>query len=101
HLCGNLRHFIGLELGGIAYTLDREREFDTVHLPLAVLMEEVDLARQAVERTLETLPPERLIAPYPLKVLDKEWATGDFLLHLYGHLNYHLGQIDYHRRILG
>lgn len=100
HLCGNLRHFIGHELGGIAYTRDREREFGAAHVPLAELLEEVELARYAVELTFEALSAERLSALYPLKVLEREWETGEFLLHLYGHLNYHLGQIDYHRRIL-
>jgi len=27
-------------------------------------------------------------------------TTGDFLLHLVAHLTYHLGQVDYHRRLL-
>jgi len=27
-------------------------------------------------------------------------TTEYFLLHLLGHLNYHLGQISYHRRLL-
>jgi hypothetical protein len=27
-------------------------------------------------------------------------TLGYFLIHLYGHFNYHLGQINYHRRLL-
>lgn len=101
HLCGNLRHFVGHVLGGITYTRDREREFGARDLPLAELLHEVALARSAVDQTFAALADVQLNAPFPLRVLDREWATDEFLLHLYGHLNYHLGQIDYHRRILG
>lgn len=101
HLCGNLRHFVGQALGGTGYTRDREREFAARGLPLAELLHEVDLARSAVDRTFAALSAEQLNGTYPLRVLDREWGTEEFLLHLYGHLNYHLGQIDYHRRILG
>jgi uncharacterized damage-inducible protein DinB len=101
HLCGNLRHFVGHLLGGIVYSRDREREFGARDLPLAELLHEVELSRSAVDKTFVTLSSDALKAPYPLRVLDREWSTDEFLLHLYGHLNYHLGQIDYHRRIMG
>jgi len=37
---------------------------------------------------------------YPEVVLGAATSTQEFLIHLYGHLNWHLGQIDYLRRIL-
>ena len=100
HLCGNLRHFVGHLLGGIAYSRDREREFGARDLPMTELLDEVEVTRDAVDKTIAALSDVQFSAPYPVRVLDKEWATDEFLLHLYGHLNYHLGQIDYHRRIL-
>ncbi len=37
---------------------------------------------------------------HPELVLEKNTSSHDLLVHLHGHLNYHLGQIDYLRRIL-
>ena len=40
HLFGNLRTFIGFDLGWIPYTRDREREFAAKGVSRAVLLEE-------------------------------------------------------------
>ena len=37
---------------------------------------------------------------YPEVVLEKALSTHAFLIHLYGHLNWHLGKIDSLRRAL-
>jgi uncharacterized damage-inducible protein DinB len=42
---------------------------------------------------------QMLIEEYPMSI-PFDYSTREFLLHLYGHLNYHLGQINYLRRIL-
>jgi hypothetical protein len=36
----------------------------------------------------------------PKETLGYPMTTSYFLMHLYGHLNWHLGQINYHRRLL-
>lgn len=36
----------------------------------------------------------------PENVLGEPLTNRQFVIHLYGHLNYHLGQIDYLRRTL-
>jgi hypothetical protein len=100
HLCGNLRHFVGHVLGGLPYTRDRAHEFGARGLTKAELLAEVESTQHDVAYALARLAPELLEAPYPVRVLDREWNTGSFLLHLYGHLNYHLGQLDYHRRMI-
>jgi uncharacterized damage-inducible protein DinB len=41
-----------------------------------------------------------LNAIYPQIVFEKEMTTGFFLVHLATHLAYHLGQINYHRRLI-
>jgi len=99
HLCGNLRHFVGHVLGGLAYTRDREHEFGARDLTKAELLAEVERTQHDVAYALARLTPEQLEAPYPQRVLERDWNTAAFLLHLYGHLNYHLGQMDYHRRM--
>lgn len=100
HLCGNLRHFIGHTLGGQAYVRDREHEFSARGLTRAELLAEVDRMRMEVLGTLAALEPTALAHTFPQHLMDREWRTDELLMHLHGHLNYHLGQLDYHRRIL-
>jgi uncharacterized damage-inducible protein DinB len=100
HLCGNLQHYIGANLGRIAYVRNRDNEFAAKGLSKAQLVAEVQKTRQTVRESLETLKPSVLESEYPEKVYDYPMTTGYFLIHLTAHLNYHLGQINYHRRIL-
>jgi uncharacterized damage-inducible protein DinB len=100
HLEGNLREFVGRQLGGIAYTRERPLEFSTKDLPVGDLA-----ARMAA--LIETIPPvvagldaDRLETPFPYEVQGELLPTRQFLIHLHGHLTYHLGQINYLRRIL-
>lgn len=99
HIAGNLQHFIGAVLGKTNYVRDRENEFNARDISRDELLAEIDRARKAVEDTLNTLEPTILSTRYPIDVFGHETQTGYFLIHLRGHLAYHLGQISYHRRI--
>ncbi|MBX9928816.1 MAG: DinB family protein [Gemmatimonadaceae bacterium] len=99
HLEGNLRHFIGAVLGGTGFVRDCEAEFALRDLPRAELAARLSTARGEVESTLRALAPERLNERYPLAVGGMQPPTDAFLIHLAAHLTYHLGQIDYHRRL--
>lgn len=101
HLCGNLQHYIGANLGRISYVRNRDNEFAAKGVSKAELIAEVQKTRQTVKESLETLKPSILETEYPEKVFDYSMTTGYFLIHLTAHLNYHLGQINYHRRIIG
>ena len=100
HAAGNIQHFIGATLGHSGYQRDREAEFSRRDLPRTALAAEIEKAVQAVDRALPGLTPEQLYAPYPLLIAGRRVRTLDFLVHLATHLSYHLGQVDYHRRIL-
>ena len=100
HLEGNLRDFIGRQLGGVAYTRQRELEFsskDAGREELAARLEEV---QELVYGTVAGLAAEQWEEIYPINVLGVELTTRQFLLHLYGHLSFHLGQVDYLRRVV-
>ncbi len=99
HLAGNLRHFFGSVLGGTDYVRDRDAEFSSKYVPRAQMLAEVDAALTDVLSTLEILSEEDLSKLYPIEVFGKPMSTGFFLTHLATHLNYHLGQINYHRRL--
>lgn len=100
HLAGNLEHFVGAVLGGTGYVRDRGAEFATRDLARAELRRRIEAAAKSVDATLAQLAPEQCEAEYPVPVGGRTLGTGDFLVHLAAHLAYHLGQIDYHRRML-
>jgi hypothetical protein len=101
HLCGNLRHFIGGVLGASGYVRDRETEFAREGVGRAALIGEIDATLTDVKSTLAGLTDEVLASDYPIDVFGKgPFKTDWFLVHLATHLNYHLGQLDYHRRFL-
>ncbi|CCH52134.1 hypothetical protein BN8_01108 [Fibrisoma limi BUZ 3] len=100
HLIGNLNTYIGKQLGGTNYVRDRDAEFSTKHVPRAELLAGLTTTSEVVSRTLSALPDDSFNEPYPEEVLGYPMTIHYFLTHLSGHLNYHLGQIDYHRRLL-
>ena len=100
HLVGNINHFIGKILGGTDYVRNREAEFADKDVPRTVLVGMVEETIQVVAASLQKVSPEQLQEPYPLEVFGYPMTTEFFLVHLAMHLDYHLGQINYHRRLL-
>ncbi|MGK2935879.1 MAG: DinB family protein [Gemmatimonadaceae bacterium] len=100
HLAGNLEHFISSVLGRTGYVRDREAEFTTRDLTRAELRGRIEAAAKSVDATLARLAPEQWEAEYPVPIGGRKVGTAAFLVHLATHLAYHLGQIDYHRRML-
>lgn len=100
HLAGNIQHFVGAQLGGSGYVRDREREFAVRDLAAAEVLAEVRAARDAVEATFAGMPDARLDEPWTGGgPLGDDATVGFMLLHLSGHLMYHTGQVNYHRRL--
>lgn len=100
HLVGNLQYYIGTKLGGTGYVRDRPAEFARRDRTRADLIAAVEETRAIVRATLASLPEAELDGEFPEVVAGVHLTTGDFLIHLTGHLAYHLGQIDSHRRLL-
>lgn len=100
HLIGNLNHFIGAILGKTGYVRDRDKEFSTQHVPRPELLASIEKTKHLVNRTLQDLSTEKYNSLYPIEFLGKNMMTDQMLLQLLTHLNYHLGQINYHRRLL-
>jgi len=53
-----------------------------------------------LDKVMKSMADEELEEEYPLLVLKEKTSTGYFLFHLSSHLGYHLGQINYHRRLI-
>ncbi len=100
HICGNLQHFIGALICNTGYVRKRELEFSRKNIPVKEMVAEIDKTLQIVQKTLNELKEENLKEKYPVNVFGYEMNTKFFLTHLTTHLNYHLGQINYHRRLL-
>lgn len=100
HLIGNLNAFIGAEFGKTGFVRHRELEFTTKDIPQASLVKQVEDTIQVVEHALNQITEEELENEYPVQVFAEKMTTGFFLVHLAAHLGYHLGQINYHRRLL-
>ena len=100
HLIGNLNNFIGSELGKTNYSRNRPLEFSLKHIPKTELIEKIEETILVLNKTLETVTPEILQQEYPILVFESKTTTEFFLVHLSTHLDYHLGQINYHRRLL-
>lgn len=100
HLVGNLNGFIGSELGNSGYVRQRDLEFSLKNIPREELIEKIEAAITVVTQVVEQLTDEQLISEYSLLVFKEKTTTQYFLVHLAMHLTYHLGQINYHRRLL-
>jgi len=100
HLVGNLNTYIGAEIGKTGYVRNRPLEFSLKDIPQSELISKIEDTILVVNNALDSLHEEDLKKTYPQIVFEKEMTTGFFLVHLATHLGYHLGQINYHRRLL-
>lgn len=100
HLIGNLNSYIGATLGQTGYVRDREGEFSLRNFTKAELLQQIDDTSAVVRRSLGQLTEAELEQEYPFLVFAEKTSVGFFLIHLSTHLSYHLGQINYHRRLL-
>jgi hypothetical protein len=100
HLEGNLRHYIGHHVAGVAYTRSRKQEFSQTGMTREELRGRVEDLSRTIPGILAGLSDADLSRTFPEIVFSGPLSTSQFLIHLHGHFNYHLGQIDYLRRIL-
>lgn len=100
HLVGNLNHFLGATIGGTGYIRDRDNEFSSGEVSKEQLVKEIEKAMAVVKDSLSKLDSDGLAKTYPIQFQNQDVSTEYVLSYLLGHFNYHLGQIDYHRRLL-
>lgn len=100
HLVGNIRHYLGAKLGDTGYVRDRAAEFASRDVPRAEILARIEEARAAVRAAAARTPDERQEEDFPEVIAGVRVATGEFLVHLVSHFTYHLGQLDYHRRVV-
>ena len=100
HLIGGLNYLIGTNLFHTGYVRNRDAEFTTKGIEKEQLMEQLKELNSMIGKAISSLTEEKLDSSFPI-FFDKENATVNYvLIQLLLHLNYHLGQINYLRRIL-
>ena len=100
HLVGNINGFIGAQMGKTGYIRQRDLEFSLKNVPRIELIKKIDDTILMVDTVLGTISAEQFEALYPIEVFGHPMTTEFFMVHLAAHLDYHLGQINYHRRLL-
>jgi uncharacterized damage-inducible protein DinB len=100
HLAGNIRHYLGAKLGDTGYVRDRAAEFATRDLPRATILGQIEEARTALRAAADRVSDDRQDEDYPEVIAGVRVAMGEYLIHLVSHFAYHLGQLDYHRRMV-
>jgi len=102
HLIGNLNTYIGAEFGNNGYVRNRPEEFSLKNVPRQELVAKIEQTIEGLDAALSLITQEQLNNDYPQPqvIAEGKVSTEYFLVHLAMHLSYHLGQVNYHRRLL-
>lgn len=100
HLVGNLNAYIGAEIGKTGYVRQRDLEFSQKDVPRAELIQKIEDTIAVIDQSLARITEDDLQKEYPVLVFKEKTSVEFFLIHLATHLGYHLGQVNYHRRLL-
>jgi uncharacterized damage-inducible protein DinB len=100
HLVGNLNAYIGVGLAKTNYIRQRDIEFSLKNISRQELRQKIQATMQVVETGLNALEQDQMEKDFPVIIWDKPTSMEYTLVHLLTHLNYHLGQVNYHRRLL-
>lgn len=100
HIIGGLNYLIGARLGNTGYIRNREREFSGKAVAKAALLAQMEELIPIINKTLAGLSDEQMEADYPIPFDNAIRSNSYVLVQLLVHLNYHIGQVNYLRRIL-
>jgi len=100
HIVGNLNLFIGANLNNTGYLRNRDAEFSLKDIPKAKLIAMLQSTKQMIDKCLSEMDNTDLGKMYPTDKFGEGRTTTYVLVYLLAHLDYHLGQINYHRRLL-
>ena len=100
HLVGNLNTYLGAVIGETGYIRHRDLEFSQKDIPRTELLKRIEGTISVVDASLDKLKDEQLDDEYPLLVWEQKTTFAYMMMHLTTHLTYHLGQVNYHRRLL-
>ncbi|TYP95329.1 Protein of unknown function (DUF1572) [Fodinibius salinus] len=99
HIVDNLEHYINHGIGQTDYVRQRDREFTDTHRSKEKLISDIEQLKETLSAVFNAIEDNQLTQDFPVDI-PFEASNHKFLLHLYGHLNYHLGQLNYLHRML-
>lgn len=100
HLCGNLKYNFGTLLLKNGYVRHRDYEFSQKDTPKQLILNEIEITRKVVSDAFDKLTESDLKREFPSDIYGEGQTIGTVLMRLSFHFTYHLGQINYHRRLL-
>lgn len=100
HVEGNLREYVGRQLGRIPYARNRDLEFRARDVERPEILDRLTSLAEAIPAVVAALTPAQLDADFPEPYDGLTLSARQFLVHLFGHANYHLGQVDALRRVV-
>jgi hypothetical protein len=100
HIIGGMNHLIGAVLAQSGYVRNRDQEFIIKGVERKILVAQLEELIAMINETLNTFTQEQMEAEYPIFFDKPKTSISYVLLQLLLHLNYHLGQVNYLRRIL-
>lgn len=100
HITGGLNHFVGATLAQTGYVRNRDQEFSRKSVERKELVAGLEALIPVISQTLNAFTPEQMEAAFPV-FFDQPGTSASYVLtQLSLHLNYHLGQINYLRRMI-
>lgn len=97
HLIGGSNHLFGAVLAKTNYVRNRPEEFARKGVPRLELIRGLEDLIPLITNVVSNLD---LDADYPIPFDDATRSNGYVVVQLLAHLNYHLGQVNYLRRML-
>jgi Protein of unknown function (DUF1572) len=98
HLIGNINHFFGVNLGGTDFQRERDLEFSDKNVSREQIVKSLENAIEVLKNALGKFSYEDFQTVYPEELGGKTFSNLAVVAYMLSHLNYHLGQINYHRR---
>ena len=100
HVIGGMNYLIGTTLAHTKYVRNREQEFIQKNVKRTELISQLEALIIIINQTLNALTAEQMEAEYPIFFDKPKTSVTYVLVQLLAHLNYHLGQVNYLRRVL-
>jgi hypothetical protein len=100
HIIGGMNYLIGTALAHTEYVRNRDQEFIQKNVEKKELIAKLEELITIINQTLNRLTPEQMENEYPIFFDKPKTSVSYVLVQLLAHLNYHLGQVNYLRRIL-
>ena len=100
HIIGGLNYLVGAVLAKNGYVRNRDEEFIKKGVERKELVSQLEALILLIKDTLNAFAPGQMEEDYPILFDDAKRTNNYVLTQLLAHLNYHLGQVNYLRRML-